>query len=203
MKTRRSWPALAVAFAALILAVSTTPAYASDELLAETDAECKAVPLNAIGYDAEVATRNGYEIVTYPDGTWESIPVGPAAVAFEEARLSAPRYEAAPDNYGQVGGKCGVSWIEVVPWSSQVNRVTSGYAVTHPVANRIGWSVQVASVGGWPLLWWNDGASPTTWQGTGYFSVAGWGGTAWVQSSSSVLLINGTICGSNSPSVSF
>jgi hypothetical protein len=188
------------AVAGLIAATlgAVAPAYADGEGDGDGDGDELVVStMSVVGYDEAVANANGFEIVTHPDGQWESVAVTPEAQAIraEYGGSVASRRVTVP-------GTCGTSWIELLPNISYV-RVNTGYSVAAPVANRISWVVQAASIGGLPTVSWPSGPSPATWQGIGSFSTGGIGGWAWVTSSSSVLLIDGRICSSGGPAQAY
>lgn len=160
--------------------------------------------MNAIGYDQSVAEANGFQIVTYPDGNWESVAVTPTAKKIEAA-YGGP---TLIDPHGPVAskvtvyGNCGSSFIQVRS-SASAWRADTGYSVKAPVANRINWTIQVASLGGIPSYTWPPSPTGAVWSGATTFATGGFGGTVFVTPGSSVLLINGTICGSGSPAESY
>jgi len=190
---------VAIGTAALLLAASvgTSPANASPQDEAPV---VITTGMNATGFDESVAEANGFQIVTYPDGTWESVAVTPEAKKIEAGYggsvLVDPNSPIA--SKVTVSGNCGTSFIEVLN-SGSAKRINTGYSVTAPVANRTIWVVQVSSLGGLPSYSFPPAPSGASWVGSLTFSTGGFGGFAYVTPGSSVLLINGTICGSGSP----
>ena len=160
--------------------------------------------MNAIGYDESIAEANGFRIVTYPDGSWETVAVTRPAKAIEAAyggpTLIDPNAPVA--SKVTVYGNCGSSYIQVLR-SGSAWRANTGYSVTAPVANRISWTVQVASLGGLPSYTWPPAPTGAIWNGAITFATGGFGGSVFVTPGSSVLLINGTICSSGSPAENY
>lgn len=204
---------------ALVLGVTVLGAAPAN---AETAADSVVPPdavtleMNVTGYDEAAATANGFKIVTYPDGSFESVPVTDAAkaiVAEYGSEREYPEEASVPTKAGDaaarkvtVYGNCGSSWIDTANAPGAVNNkyAKTGYTVSAPVTNRAIWVVQITSIGGLPTVSWPGGvATGATWSGIGTFNTAGFGGQAYVTTGSSVILINGKVCGSGSPATGY
>jgi hypothetical protein len=113
------------------------------------------VPIDIVGYDAAVAEANGFTIVTHPDGSQESVPVTPEAIALasewgDDVAARGPKVT--------VPGNCGSSWIKIDSGAFDVKRIETGYDVKAPVANRVKWAVQIQRIGGLPTINWPVGS---------------------------------------------
>ncbi|KAA9104499.1 hypothetical protein [Microbacterium rhizomatis] len=155
------------------------------------------------GYDEDVAQANGYEIVTYDDGSWESVAVTEEAKAENaETGIMTPQPgDGSTAARGTVYGPCGSSFVDASASGRLVSAVT-GYTVTGPVSNRIYWDVTFWTGYGATTLSWPSGPSPATWTGAGSVLYASsTGGTAIA--GGAVILTTGTVCGAGLPSDGF
>lgn len=188
--------ALAMTAAAAIVIATASPATASEP----DAAQHIETPLEITGFDAQVAEANGFEIIEYEDGSWESVAVTEDAKKLN-AETGLVGGEPGTASRGSVTGNCGTAWVDA--WANgRTVTVQTGYNVSAPVANRIGWAVTLWTWSGAFTLNWPDGPSGASWYGQGgvnYGSATSGNAIA----GGSVLLINGTLCGSGLPSDPF
>jgi hypothetical protein len=159
--------------------------------------------MSITGYDATVAAAHGFKIVTYADGSQESIPVSPAAKATVAKYGKAGTARIMPKGKGSgavtnasvVYGNCGSSMLVIEDEGNYVF-ATTGYDVVAPVSNRIDWAVNFYAWSGFDQVSWPSGPSPAHWRGYGgvFTSTDGFGVAA-----GDVLLTTGAICGSGGP----
>jgi hypothetical protein len=136
-----------------------------------------------------------------PDGTQQSVPVTPEAVAEDQAIAAAnqPAPGGVHANRTVVYGPCGSSFIGVTANGNDII-IGTGYSVGRPVIGRV-WAVQVFGFGGLPSHTWLGGSGPK-WNSAYAFFYTG-GGFANVTPGSSVILDNGAVCYSGAPGESF
>jgi hypothetical protein len=185
--------------AATLVAVTAAPALAANPVKPAPAQQETAMVLHS--YDADVAAAHGYKIVTNPDGTQQSVPVTPEAVAEDQAIAAAnqPAPGGVHANRTVVYGPCGSSFIGVTANGNDII-IGTGYSVGRPVIGRV-WAVQVFGFGGLPSHTWLGGSGPK-WNSAYAFFYTG-GGFANVTPGSSVILDNGAVCYSGAPGESF
>lgn len=203
MKKRTVTSILAVIAMAAVGFAAPSTAYASEVGEADAPSDRVETTMSATGYDADIARANGFEIVTYDDGSWESVAVTAEAEKqnAETGIMSPEPGDGSTAARGTVYGPCGSSWVDASASGRLVTAVT-GYSVTAPVSNRIYWDVTFWTGYGATTLSWPSGPSPAYWQGAGSVLYASsTGGTAIA--GGAVILINGTVCGAGLPSDGF
>lgn len=153
------------------------------------------------GFDEAVAEANGYEILTDANGVQRSVPVSEQAIAFEISRTAelADASDGSSANRTTVTGNCGTSFVGVTRYGNRI-MVGTGYAVFYPVVARL-WVVQIYSFAGLPSFTWT-GSSGASWNSAASFFMSA-GGVASVTPGSSVVMTNGAVCWSGSPSEGF
>ena len=119
---------------ALIAATLSAVAPANGATRTDEPPVITTVGMNAIGYDESVAEANGFEIITYPDGSWESVAVTPEAQEIEKTYGGPVLIDPGTPVASKVTvyGNCGSSWIEVLN-SGSAKRANTGYSVSAPV----------------------------------------------------------------------
>lgn len=161
--------------------------------------------MNVVGYDEEVAAKNGFKIVTYPDGSWESVAVTEEAKALNlDTGIMRPSGSGDAQARTTSYGTCGSSFTDAYMSSALLTFVT-GYDVVAPVYNRIAWGVTIVA---WPYginsVGWPGGVStPAHWQGSGGVLYPDASVSGFATTSGDVQLITGEICYSGNPSDSF
>lgn len=148
------------------------------------------------GFDIDVAEANAYTIVEQGDGTQQSVPVSPEAIAFER------EFVAKQDTRTRttwVNGPCGNSWINAVS-RGNTKFISTGFVVPRPVI-AMNWTVQVWGWGGLTSHTWLGGSGPS-WSSSWSFSLSG-GDFANVLPGSNVVMNNGAVCLSGSPGENF
>ncbi|SDZ55338.1 hypothetical protein [Herbiconiux ginsengi] len=201
MKNRRLAATLAVAVLAGVGLIAPTAASAAETDDQPTNTRVETT-MYVTGYDEEVARENGYEIITYDDGSWESVAVTEEAKAENaETGIMTPQPADGAAARGTVYGPCGSSFVDASASGRLVSAVT-GYTVTGPVSNRIYWDVTFWTGYGATTLSWPSGPTPATWTGAGSVLYASsTGGTAIA--GGAVILTTGTVCGAGLPSDGF
>jgi hypothetical protein len=153
--------------------------------------------MSVIGYDEAVAEANGFKIITYAGGSWESVAVTEDAKRLNvETGVMRPAPAETSDGTaarGTVYGNCGTSWVDAYDSGRRVPAST-GYNVTAPVYSRIAWAIYFTS--------WAYGGSSVGWEG-GVSTPASWTGHAgalypgsadgYVTAAGSVQLITGLV----------
>ncbi|MEU3764812.1 hypothetical protein AB0E55_07075 [Amycolatopsis keratiniphila] len=89
------------------------------------------VVMNAVGYDADVATANGYEVRTRPDGIQYSVKRGTPA-------------EVIPMDV--VSGNCGRSWMWLDGIGGRSVRINTGFHVRDAVST-FSWTATLSDTG--------------------------------------------------------
>lgn len=151
-------------------------------------------------FDVAVAEANGFKIVTKSDGTKESVPVTPSAVAEQERanRLMAE----TPTTFGEANmGTCGKSWITASKGANDKLTVKTGFK-TYMTANSYTWTIVASALVQSAGFKWTGGAvSSSGWSATSTKTAVG-PGVAQLRLSqldSYVLLVNGTKCQNSIP----
>ncbi|MFT4135137.1 hypothetical protein [Microbacterium sp.] len=201
MTGRRTLAAL-LAISALVLIPSTVAAAASED---ESSDATTYMPMVARGFDAEVAEKNGFRIVTNEDGSQQSIPVTEKAAALladgERLRAAAQGTDAA-----RAGGDCGTSWLSGSKLANDTVGFTTGFQVYLAVYEH-DW--KVIATGFWTGgNWTTSGSGPVSgyknWQSAIYNVVGpGIAGVPSYSSSAAAILVDGTVCYSTGPSFAF
>jgi hypothetical protein len=184
------------------LLVGVMPSAASEQNAqgSTDDATSVTVPLTLVGYDSEIAARNGFRIVTDPDGRQRSIPVTAAARrAMAEHAISSPVTGQSPGTLGTVIGDCGTATLDATALGSRRSTIVTGFTVKVP-AYSFRWSIAVTDPGGSFTKTWGPAAlaSRTSWAAS-YTWTAGARGSAFGQVRtgfyiSYAALINGGWC---------
>lgn len=108
--------------------------------------------MNVTGFDAAVAKAHGYKIVTYADGSQQSVPVDPNSNLPKSPILyPAQRRGITLDSntdYNQVQGNCGISWIRVSQTGTHQVAVVSGFKNAPLTAIDWSWTVSLSDKNG-------------------------------------------------------
>lgn len=214
---RRTAVKLSGAFlgASLLVVLTGAPAFASNSPAEDSPKKLTSVielaPMDIAGYDHDVAEANGYRIEVDADGVETSVPVTAAAKTADaaagatlDAQLSQITTQdgvVQPQGYDEVEGPCGFSYVDASHNGYQFVYVRTGYGVTHSVVTRW-WSVWLTGFGGSLEANFNGGATPPVWGGQANVTLSG-AGIAHVTVGSHVVLTNGAICYSGSPSTNY
>jgi hypothetical protein len=211
------YKAFAVVAAAILPAV-VIPAAQAASASAATPASANSAAgvqhaFNVVGFDAAVAKAHGYKIVTYANGSEQSVPINsqsglkPSPVvnlqdASEEAASATPGV-VSPDAVTQdtVYGNCGYSYIEGEKSATHQIWLNSGFSITPAPAVRYNWTIELedkngssyqGSNGEIDSYSWSD-----TWSGLNQYSYS----FDDVLTSSSATLSNGEVCASGGPGI--
>ncbi|GAA2180843.1 hypothetical protein GCM10009785_13360 [Brooklawnia cerclae] len=197
---------LAVAFAALLVVMSTSTQAASaapDE--PGTISRTSSVPLSVDHYDAAVAAAHGFEIRTRADGNQHPVPVTQEAqaIAAEYPLVNGvPDSGASPQGFDEKEGPCGSAYVSLTrDLNNRDVYINTGFAVTAPVSYR-SWSVQLMGTAGINHQPFSGGESPAVW-GDSRTVFYPSGGIGYVTAGSHVMLVTGAVCYSYGPQTSF
>jgi hypothetical protein len=160
---------------------------------------------NVVGFNAAVARSHGYKIVTYANGSEQSVPINrasglqPGPVVYLHRASSGVEPDAVTQN--TVYGTCGSSFIEGEKSANHQIWLTSGFSVTPAPAVAEAWVIELEDENG------------TSYQGaSGPIDSKKWSHT-WddlnqynysfddVLTSSSATLSNGEVCTSGGPGI--
>lgn len=171
------------------------PASADDGVV---DEHSSVMPMTIVGFDEEVATANGFEIVK-EDGVLRSVPIT------DEAKAIMAEFEVEPGEFspsGTVVGDCGTATIDGTKGSGDWVSLRTGYSVYNHVSHR-NWSVVVTGfVTGFSYAWPSASTSRTWYAEAGGTAVGP--GIGFVPAvAANVVLIDGAICYSGGPSFGF
>lgn len=171
------------------------------------------VGMYVVGFDAAVAKANGYQIVTYPNGDQQSVPIDPQSTQPKSPILhpqssestAQPSQQARPavanTDYNEVWGNCGRAWIRVTQTGTNQVAVASGFSNTPATAFFWSWDVSLSD---------QNGTSHQTYSGAIFDDKASrvwtnltqYGYTYDYVYAGGATLIDGTICLAGQPDVS-
>lgn len=153
--------------------------------------------MNVTGYDEAVANAHGYEIVTHADGSQESVPVTPEAIA-EQAAI-----DDMVTTFDEAYGNCGRSWVYSTKIANDTVAIQTGFSVGGPTVSR-NWRVHANTFFTSNTLVFPNG--PTA---SGYWSAEGalpglvGPGVAGVPTTATAVKTNGSVCTSAGPTSTF
>ena len=194
LRIRVSIATLAMLAAGAFYAGPASAAPASSESVPTTTATT--VPMTLVGYDADVAKRNGFKIVVGPNGKLDSVPIGSTSKGLANYRGASKVPLISP-----VPGDCGSSRVVILDDGRGRAAVSTGFTL-YRGAISYGWSVDVLGGGGSYRKNFGGGlANRTTWTGSFAYSIPRTGTYyASVPKSSFAILNNGGYCTSGGPS---
>ena len=146
------------------------------------------IPMKSAGFDAKVATANGYEIRTTGSGQQYSVPKG------------TPRGSEAL--FDIVNGTCGTSWVFISGIGNAKVQMETGYSVLMNVLSRA-WRVVLVDNGGSSTHSFSGGATGAVADWTKVVSGLTRGDAFAVMNNNGTniaILANGRICRSGGPS---
>jgi hypothetical protein len=157
--------------------------------------------MNTTGFDAKVAAAHGYKIVTYADGSQQSVPVNasdkskkPSAIVHPQSGVNL--YTAQDTVYGD----CGYSFIESDIVGTHKVNIRSGYKVKETSVYH-GWSIYLSDNNG-DSYQGNSGANASASWSKWWDNLTQVGSSfEEVRTSSYALLIDGEVCTSGGPYV--
>jgi hypothetical protein len=136
-------------------------------------------PMQAIGFDRDVAAANGFEIRVNNQGHEYSVPVGSDA-------------SATPSN--TVTGNCGSSYVQITPVGNRKALIQTGFTV-YTGAVDFDWVVHVIdNYGVSNKTWGSPLAFRSSWVGTNNFTSSGTGYASAEVTYGVAFLWDGTIC---------
>ncbi|GLZ77337.1 hypothetical protein Afil01_21440 [Actinorhabdospora filicis] len=97
------------------------------------------------GFDADVAAANGYEIVTYPDGSQQSVPADPDDETREPSAVLHPNSTQVV--HDEKWGDCGYSFIEGDQVAPHTIWLRSGFKVNGPAIG-FQWTIELQDENG-------------------------------------------------------
>ncbi|BCJ66146.1 hypothetical protein [Polymorphospora rubra] len=193
---------------ALLTAFAASPAAQASPGIADRGSATTSKGLEVAGFDAEVAAKNGYAIVTLPDGSRTSVRKELAESVSKG--VTAPTGAILPPDgdYGTLGydaedGTCGLSWVRLLAMGSGNADLGTGFTVRldWPGIWDINWRVNITDAGGSSQQTGYGAPSGTwTWSSTRILHLTPSLATAGIPFYSYVLLQDGTICYSLGPS---
>lgn len=160
--------------------------------------------MHLVGFDAKVAAAHGFRIVTYPDGSQQSIPANPrdgSKKASSVLRDAGVRPSFAEDT---VYGDCGYSYIEADQERPHTIWMRSGFVLKiGSYIEKYYWIVELDDQNGTSYQGSNGGPLHTnawshTWDPLTQY---GWSTESVVPDNSFVLLTDGSICTAGSPTI--
>lgn len=158
--------------------------------------------MDVVGFDAEVAAANGYKIVTYADGSQQSVPVDPADKTKEGSPIVSPG--VMPQVVQEtVHGNCGYSFIEGNQVGAHKIWLRSGFGLSKgPPAVSYRWTIELQDKYGFSYQGSRGSlALRETWSKTwDNLNQYGWSSHD-VLRSSYALRANGSICTSGGPGI--
>ena len=102
--------------------------------------------MNVESFDAKIAAENGYKIVTYADGSQQSVPIDKN----DKTKTPSPILQKSGVNanaQSTVYGNCGYSFIESETSGAHQVDIRSGYSVTSTAIFH-GWSIYLSDDNG-------------------------------------------------------
>ncbi|CAM5538805.1 hypothetical protein [Leifsonia shinshuensis] len=202
MKSRNIAGGITAVVVALGLSVAgTLPANAaeSSSALAVGQTVVVTTPMHVGGFDAAIAQKDGFQLVTGADGITRSVPVTAAAKAATGGKSAEV---ASPD--GTVSGDCGISSLAISKSTTEDIREVTSYRVDL-VALSQHWIVDAISPEGSYEHNFSGLNDSTTWTGIDndvYVYSSEHGVIAHVESGSFAELFDGEICYSGGPTSS-
>lgn len=201
MTSRSTRRALSITGAmALTLAAALTPQAAFADT---TDSFQETGAMNIVGYDEAVAAANGFEIVTDENGDQSSVPVTDEAKAHVAHRDTTPEITPLWDE-DVVEGNCGISYVGGEKGANDQVSFETGYVVIDAVVEYT-WTVNAQGfISGDTFS--NAGNDPDPeYFASGVLTAIGPGvlGVPAASAAAQVILIDGSVCFSGGPSVSF
>jgi hypothetical protein len=197
MRSIRTFLSVAVA-AGLALTALASPASAEQAPAAPTKHLQRG--MSVVRFDAKVAAANGYKIVTYADGSQQSVPVDPTDTTKEASPIVPAGGVSANVNQNTVYGNCGYSFIEADQTGPHKIWIRSGFHVNRGA---------VAYT--WVIELWDDNGSSYQGSSGGLLNRQDWSHT-WnnltqygysleevLPGSSDAVLNNGSVCTSGGP----
>jgi hypothetical protein len=163
---------------------------------ADATAPIRAGQMVLTGFDVSVAEKNGFAIVTAPDGTQTSVPVTEAARVWVARYADGPARSLAVQPHA--GGNCGFDHLSITARNAAGGiSIDTGYVLTGGVASyRQNWAVAGVTLHvGFDenFSGWN---ASTAWTATHHVPVSGGAhGTGHIVPGSVALLFNGGQCG--------
>lgn len=154
---RKSWKVLTLAVAALS-ALTLAPAAANAEPVTLRQG------FDLVGFDEKIASQNGYEVVTLPDGRITSVPVAQAEAARRgdvpaNAPVLDPKAKTSTDDVQvmrrhkseQLSGLCGLAFVELRALGGRRAEHRTGFIVSTGMgapAVEYSWLVEISDTGG-------------------------------------------------------
>jgi hypothetical protein len=133
----------------LVAAVVLGTLFSSSAAFAATNGHSAATPkqrgMTVTGFNAAVAKAHGYKIVTYANGSQQSVPINPKSHLPKSPILYRDRGVRSDTNidYNQVSGNCGISWIRVSQTGISKVAVVSGFKNAPLTAIDWSWTVSL------------------------------------------------------------
>ncbi|GIJ46661.1 hypothetical protein Val02_35470 [Virgisporangium aliadipatigenens] len=154
------------------------------------------------GFDEGVAHRNGYKIVTYPDGTKQSVPIDGRSAKRKGPVLKVQRAARQNNDRNEVWGNCGKSWIALSKVRRWTVSVASGFTNAPYPAVAWSWNVQLADSVGTRVESYESVIGLRDYATRGWFNIRQVNRSYAFIQSGVVVLVNGYVCHPGRPDVS-
>jgi len=206
MKSRSLFAPRILKIAIAGTAIAGLAAFGAAPANAELEITSSVSQMNILGFDAEVAAANGYELRVNEDGDSVSVPMSNAEGDFEGA-TGVVIEEGASTARGVVGGPCGTSWVYFQAGNTQFR---TGYQINSNLgqAGSHVWNVTVSTIAG---MGGQVGAYPMT--GVAPLFSPSWQGIRTIKeqytskgsavAGGTAITTTGIICGSNGPTANY
>lgn len=212
----RRLPMFATALAACL--AGSQAAWATDAANGAPDLPASAAPTSAdstnasaelqlTDFDATVAAAHGYKIVTYPDGSRQSVPIDPnSGLQPSQVLPSSSTSDGgiSPNVQSTVYGDCGASFIEGAATGTHKIYLRSGFSLFEAYAPPaiVKWTIELKDKNGTSFQGWSGGVLPKRswsheWDGLNQYGYS----NDFVEPTSEAILTDGSVCFSVGPSI--
>lgn len=154
------------------------------------------------GFDEGVARRNGYKIVTHPNGDKQSVPIDGRAARKRGPVLKAQRATGPNNDFNEVWGNCGKSWIVLSKVKRWTVSVVSGFSNTPYPAVDWSWNVRLTDTVGTRVESYESVLGLRSNASRGWFNIRQVTRSYAFVDSGVVILVNGYVCHPGRPDVS-